>query len=187
MTHTDNIIRFGAFEFDPERQELRKLAFHVHLSPSQLRLLTLFLAHPGELLTRDQITQRLWPDNTDPDTATQRLRTLLGDDPFRPVFLQTVHGHGVRFIAPLNPTPSLAPRPPTPPSFTRETGLFDAATMLNLQSDPLLIASVSRRPSPLEARFVFTRSRRIFWFILLTLAVLCCLAVGLSRHLATPH
>src|ERR1700759_3497944 len=112
MLTSANIVQFGEFTFDSGRQELHKGKFRIRLSASQLRLLTLFLERPGQLVSRDEITRRLWKDTGTIDverginTAINSLRTTLGDNPGAPVFLETVIGLGYRFIAPvqeLNP------------------------------------------------------------------------------------
>ena len=118
------IIRFSAFEFDFQRKELRNAGFRVRLSASQVRLLTLFLERAGELVTRDEIVARIWTDTNTIDvtrginTAINRLRTTLGDDPTKPLFLETIIGLGYRFIATIEevPGPALAPaiEPPEP-------------------------------------------------------------------------
>jgi len=98
-------IRFGPFEFDFTSQELRKRGLRIRLSASQMRLLALFLAKPGALLTRDEIAAYLWkgPQNIDVsngiNTAVNRLRHTLNDDTTEPVYIETVIGLGYRFIA----------------------------------------------------------------------------------------
>jgi DNA-binding winged helix-turn-helix (wHTH) protein/Tol biopolymer transport system component len=114
------MIRFSAFEFDFQRKELRNAGFRVRLSASQVRLLTLFLERAGELVTRDEIVERIWTDTNTIDvtrginTAINRLRTTLGDDPSKPLFLETIIGLGYRFIATIEevPGPAIAPLEP---------------------------------------------------------------------------
>jgi TolB-like protein/Tfp pilus assembly protein PilF len=68
-------------------------------------VLALMLEHPGELLTRDELRDRLWPDGTFVDfehglnAAVKRLRSVLGDNAERPRFVETLHRRGYRFIA----------------------------------------------------------------------------------------
>lgn len=98
-------VRFGWFEFDFALHELRRRGLRVRLSASQLRLLTLFLERPGELITREEIVGRLWTDPQNIDvsngvnTAINRLRKSLNDDPAKPDYLETVIGIGYRFVA----------------------------------------------------------------------------------------
>jgi DNA-binding winged helix-turn-helix (wHTH) protein/Tol biopolymer transport system component len=98
-------VQFGAFEFDFKLHELRKRGLRLRLSASQMRLLTLFLAKPGVLITRDDIAAHLWKDPQNIDvsnginTAVNRLRYTLNDDTAEPVYIETVIGLGYRFIA----------------------------------------------------------------------------------------
>jgi len=81
----------------------------VRLPVSQLRLLTLFLEKPGCLITREEIVSRLWKDPHSIDvsngvnSAINRLRTELDDDPAKPVYIDTVIGLGYRFVAKVEP------------------------------------------------------------------------------------
>jgi DNA-binding winged helix-turn-helix (wHTH) protein/dipeptidyl aminopeptidase/acylaminoacyl peptidase len=98
-------VKFGAFEFDFEMQELRKRGLRVRVPVSQIRLLTLFLEKPGAVLTRDEIAERLWKDTHHIDvanninTAVNRLRSNLQDDPAKPRYIETLVGAGYRFVA----------------------------------------------------------------------------------------
>ncbi len=97
-------LKFGSFEFDPRRHELRRNGFRLKLAASQLRLLTLFLERGGELVTREQITARLWVDSrtidvsTGINTAINRLRRHLQEAPGDASAIETVIGLGYRFI-----------------------------------------------------------------------------------------
>ena len=77
----------------------------LRLQDQPFALLTLMLEHPGELLTRDELRNRLWPDGTFVDfehglnAAVKRLRSVLGDNAERPRFVETLHRRGYRFIA----------------------------------------------------------------------------------------
>ena len=95
---------FGSFEFDPRRHELRRNGIRIKLAASQLRLLTLFLERDGELVTREQISARLWADTRNIDvstginTAINRLRRHLQEGPEAPSAIETLIGLGYRFI-----------------------------------------------------------------------------------------
>src|SRR6476660_4580878 len=98
-------FRFGRFEIDSRTRELRKDGVRLRLQDQPFALLTLMLEHPGELLTRDELRTRLWPDGTFVDfehglnAAIKRLRAVLGDNAERPRFVETLHRRGYRFIA----------------------------------------------------------------------------------------
>ena len=98
-------FRFGRFEIDSRTRELRKDGVRLRLQDQPFALLALMLEHPGELLTRDELRDRLWPDGTFVDfehgvnAAIKRLRAVLGDNAERPRFVETLHRRGYRFIA----------------------------------------------------------------------------------------
>src|SRR5215467_11268218 len=98
-------FRFGRFEIDSRTRELRKDGVRLRLQEQPFALLALMLEHPGELLTRDELRDRLWPEGTFVDfehglnAAIKRLRSVLGDNAERPRFVETLHRRGYRFIA----------------------------------------------------------------------------------------
>ena len=99
--------RFGIFELSPHSGELRKAGVVVSLQEQSLKVLVELLEQPGELVTREQLRQRLWPDGTYVDfdhglnAVINRLRETLGDSADSPRFIQTVPRRGYRFIAPV--------------------------------------------------------------------------------------
>ena len=101
-------IRFGVFEVDLRSGELRKQGIRVRLQDQPFQILVLMLDKPGEVVTRDEIRHRLWPDGTFVDfehslnAAIKRLRAALGDSAENPRFVETLHRRGYRFIAPVN-------------------------------------------------------------------------------------
>jgi TolB-like protein/Tfp pilus assembly protein PilF len=98
-------FRFGRFELDSRTRELRKDGVRLRLQEQPFAVLALMLEHPGELLTRDEFRDRLWPVGTFVDfehglnAAVKRLRSVLGDNAERPRFVETLHRRGYRFIA----------------------------------------------------------------------------------------
>jgi TolB-like protein/Tfp pilus assembly protein PilF len=106
-------IRFGVFEVDLRSGELRKQGIRVRLQDQPFQILVLMLDKPGEVVTREEIRHRLWPDGTFVDfehslnAAIKRLRAALGDSAENPRFVETLHRRGYRFIAPIN---SIVPR-----------------------------------------------------------------------------
>jgi cholera toxin transcriptional activator len=99
--------RFGAFELDTVTGELRRQGIRVKLNTQPFQVLTMLLARPGELLTREQIARELWPDGTFVDfeqgvnSAVNRLRESLKDTAGNPRFVETLARRGYRFIAPV--------------------------------------------------------------------------------------
>jgi DNA-binding winged helix-turn-helix (wHTH) protein len=101
------IFRFGVFEADEQTGELRKQGRRLALQGQPLQLLLLLLTRPGELITRTEFQQLLWPDGTFVDfdhslnTAVAKIREALGDSASRPRFVETLARRGYRFIAPV--------------------------------------------------------------------------------------
>jgi Tol biopolymer transport system component/DNA-binding winged helix-turn-helix (wHTH) protein len=110
-------VRFGAFELDLSSSELRKGPTRLKVPYQSIAILQALLEHPGELVTRDELRQRLWPSNTFVDfehglnVAIRRLREALGDSADSPKFVETLPRRGYRFIAETAaPTPAPAVR-----------------------------------------------------------------------------
>ena len=101
------LLRFGPFELDTDAGQLTKDGRMVRLQPLPFKLLWLLCSQPGRLLPRDEIRNALWTGDTFVDFeqgvnfAIKQVREALGDDPERPVFIQTVPRRGYRFIAPV--------------------------------------------------------------------------------------
>jgi DNA-binding winged helix-turn-helix (wHTH) protein len=100
------IVRFGAFEVDLRNGSLHKNGLRIRVQGKPLQILSLLVEHAGDVVTRDELRQHLWPAGTFVDfehglnTAIKKLREALGDDPENPRFVQTVPRQGYRFIAP---------------------------------------------------------------------------------------
>lgn len=98
------VIRFGAFEVDLRALELRQHDTRIKLQDQPFQILCLLVERPGELVTRDELRQKLWPADTFVDfdnglnTAIRKLRDALGDSAEQPRFVETIPRHGYRFI-----------------------------------------------------------------------------------------
>ena len=105
-------IRFADFELDLGRYQLRRGHRVVQLEKNPMELLILVVEKQGRLVTREEISQRLWGDDVFVDTrhgintAVHKLRTALHDDSERPRILQTVVGKGYRLVARMTVAPS---------------------------------------------------------------------------------
>ena len=101
------IIRFGEFEFDVRAAELRKDQNKIRLQEQPFRILVMLLEHPGEVVMREEIRTRLWPNGTVVEVghginaAVQRLREALGDSAENPRYVETVARRGYRFACPV--------------------------------------------------------------------------------------
>jgi DNA-binding winged helix-turn-helix (wHTH) protein len=113
-------FRFGPFEVDPVTGDLRKHGVRLKLQKQPFQILTSLVARPNEVVTREELRDRLWSDHTFVDfdhglnTAVNKLRQALADSPERPRFIETVPSRGYRFIAALEITKNASaccPRP----------------------------------------------------------------------------
>lgn len=116
-----NLFRFGLFEADPDSGELLKQGEHVRLQDQPFRMLILLLARPGEVVTREELRERLWPQNTFVEfdnglnVAVKKIRDALSDIAENPRFVETVPRRGYRFIAPVSiKVLESSPRPQAP-------------------------------------------------------------------------
>lgn len=111
---TSRIFAFGAFEANEAARELRKQGVRIKLHSQPFQLLIMLLEKPSELVTREEMRQRLWGEHTFVDfghglnAAVNKLREALDDSASRPRYVETVAGQGYRFIAPVTLKP-LAP------------------------------------------------------------------------------
>jgi Tol biopolymer transport system component/DNA-binding winged helix-turn-helix (wHTH) protein len=105
--HSPTVISFGPFEADLHTQELRKQGVRLRLPGQSFHILSMLLKHPGELVTREELQQALWPSDTHVDfergvnAAVNRLRDVIGDSADNPTFIETLPRRGYRFIAPV--------------------------------------------------------------------------------------
>jgi TolB-like protein/tetratricopeptide (TPR) repeat protein len=127
LERESDVRRFGTFEVDLRARELRKGGIRIRLQDQPFEILAMMLDRPGELVTREELRQRLWPAGTFVDfehslnAAVKRLRAALGDDADNPRFVETLHRRGYRFVAPVDSdrpgrhlravVPRSAPRP----------------------------------------------------------------------------
>ena len=117
------VVQFGGVAVDMRLREVRRGADAVRLQEQPFQLLALMLDRPGDVVTREDIRQRLWPDGTSVDfehsvnAVVKRLRAVLGDDAAQPRFVETLPRVGYRFIGTLEGgetrprVPAPAPRP----------------------------------------------------------------------------
>lgn len=106
-TASGSLFRFGVFEADSAGGTLTRSGARVKIQEQPFRLLLILLERPGEIVTREELRQRLWPEGTYVDfdgslnVLLKRLRATIGDDPENPRFIETVPRRGYRFIAPV--------------------------------------------------------------------------------------
>ena len=99
--HTTQTWRFGVFEVDARREELRRAGVPVKMREQSLRILVFLLEHAGEIVTREELRHVLWPADTFVDfahslnTAVMKLREALGDTADKPLYIETIPKRGV--------------------------------------------------------------------------------------------
>lgn len=99
---------FGVFELDLRAAELRKHGVRIKLQEQPFQILSLLLEHPDEVVTREELRQKLWPAHTFVDfdrslnKAMTKLRAALGDSADRPRYVETIPRHGYRFLVPIH-------------------------------------------------------------------------------------
>jgi len=111
------VVRFGVFELDLSAGELRKNGVKLRLQGQPFQVLTLLLERSGEVVTREELQQKLWPSDTFVDfdhslnTAINKVREALGDSASSPRYVETLARRGYRFIAPVQSQPPARSEP----------------------------------------------------------------------------
>jgi len=102
------VARFGVFEVDLSAGELRKSGVKLRLQEQPFQVLAFLLEHAGEVVTREELQQKLWPSDTFVDfdhslnTTINKVREALGDSASNPRYVETLARRGYRFIAPVH-------------------------------------------------------------------------------------
>jgi TolB-like protein/DNA-binding winged helix-turn-helix (wHTH) protein/Tfp pilus assembly protein PilF len=102
---TNAVVRFGTYEVSLQSGEVRKAGLRIRVQQQPMKLLEILLAHPGEVVTREELRSRVWPNESFGDfdqalnIAIGKLRSALGDSAEHPRFIETLPKRGYRFIA----------------------------------------------------------------------------------------
>ena len=111
-------VRFGPFELDLREGELRKGGRRIRLQEQPLQILRMLLESPGEVVSREDIRKRLWPEGTvvefdhSINAAVKRLRDALRDSADNPRYIETLTRRGYRFVSAVNPADRPSPAEP---------------------------------------------------------------------------
>ena len=111
------VVCFGPFELDLHSGELFKHGSRIKLQGQPIQILCILLEQPGKLVTREEISQKLWPSDTFVDfehslnTAVKKLRTALGDEAETPRYIETLPRRGYRFIGEIKEPTPVGPEP----------------------------------------------------------------------------
>jgi cholera toxin transcriptional activator len=133
------LLRFGVFEVDLTAGELRKNGARIRLQEQPFQVLAALLQNAGQVVTRDELRERIWPADTFVDfdhslnTAVNKIRESLGDSASSPRFVETLARRGYRFVAPVESIAAATESSPTQDMGTRAGapaphGLNDPAT-----------------------------------------------------------
>jgi len=169
-------MRFGTYEVDLRLGELRKNGKRVKLTGQPFQILVILLEHSGDLVTREQLQQRLWPSDTFVDfdsglnAAINRVREALGDSAENPRFVETLPRRGYRFIAAIK----IDSRPTTATLPAAESNVSPTQTITRQGALPASEASERR---PLSRRLLLGGV-----FMLTVVAVAVALLSRLSRR-----
>ena len=157
------LLRFGPFEVNPESGELRKSGIRIRLSGQPIRILLILLERPGQVVSREELRQRIWRDGTFVDfegglnAAINKLRRALSDSAENPRYVETIPSRGYRFIGVLAP---VAPVTSGPAAIQQPVG-----------------------PNSIKVRPTFHR-KRIFWLLAAT-ACLITAAIAVQEFRTT--
>jgi cholera toxin transcriptional activator len=105
--HINGVFRFGAYEADPGSGELCKAGVRLRVQEQPFQVLLVLLERPSEVVTREELRQKLWPADTFVDfdhslnTIINKLREALSDSAANPRFIETLARRGYRFLAPV--------------------------------------------------------------------------------------
>ena len=115
--NSTEILAFGVYEANLRTGELRRGGLKVKLQEKPFQILSILLERRGDLVTRDELRERLWPSDTFVDfdhglnTAVNKLREVLGDSASNPRFIETLPRRGYRFIGEIRQTKQTASQP----------------------------------------------------------------------------
>ncbi len=159
VTESRRVVRFGDFQVDLRAGELRKHGVRVRLQEQPFKVLAMLLAKPGEVVTREELRQALWPADTFVDfdhglnSAINRLREALADSAETPRFVETAARRGYRLIAAVEEVS---------PATAHEDRMF-----------PELLSGTPTVAAPLA-----TFRRRTLWLVGLASAALLAVVLG---------
>jgi cholera toxin transcriptional activator len=175
---SDGIYRFGVYEVDLTSGELRKSGIRLRLPDQAFRVLVAMLERPSEVVTREDLRLKLWPDGTFVDfdhglnTIINKLREILGDTAANPRFIETLARRGYRFIAPVE---LVAARGASGKHEGQLSNPLDALTKVSPSSECLSLLT-TRDEVPIANR----RNVRVL-FLLLQIMYLIFYFVALAR------
>ena len=157
-------LRFGVFELDLRAGELRKQGVRLRLQEQPFQVLAMLLERPGDIVTREELRNRLWTADTFVDfdhgvnKAVNRIRSALGDSATSPRFVETVARRGYRFLA--------------------DVTVVEAAPLVGLESSPGKLLPVEHESIAPTALAPSSPRRLPAWLLTLTGAALVLASIG---------
>src|SRR5579862_6823745 len=132
-----DLFSFGVFQLDLKAGELRKAGVKIKLQDQPFRVLAVLIERAGQIVTREELRQRVWPSNVYVDfdqglnNSIKKVREALGDSADSPTLIETVARHGYRFIGHVSSESAPSPRAqPVPDRTLRSRVLFASAAVL---------------------------------------------------------
>jgi DNA-binding winged helix-turn-helix (wHTH) protein len=168
-------IQFGPFQIDQQRQEVFRDGTRLKLQGKVYQILIALLEKPGDVVTREELRQRLWPAEThvnydaNVNTTVNKLRQALGDSPDKPLYIETIPRKGYCLL--VQPGALIKPE------------LSNSLHSVSLQESPKLAA-----PSAASASSTFFKSD--LWAIAGVIGLILAgmlLGAGITRLFMTPH
>ncbi len=147
-TPSRRVVRFGLYEVDLDRGELRKNGLKVKLQDRPFEILTILLERPSQVVTRQEFRRRVWPADTFVDfdhslnASINKLRQALDEVADNPRFVATVGRRGYRFIAPMNDTNDAEPIATRPARLELEPLLGAGAHPIRLAAIILMVLTL---------------------------------------------
>jgi len=177
---SDIVFHFGLFEANPVDGVLSRSGTKVKIQEQPFRLLLLLLERPGEVVTREELRQRLWPEGTYVDfdgslnVILKRLRAAIDDDPENPRFIETIPRRGYRFIAPV--------------STIARTLEKDASRASPISASPIPVKTL-HSPAKLSETAVVSVGRKPLWrrHLIYAISALAVFAVAVGGWLRWHH
>lgn len=173
-----SLIRFGPYELDLRSAELRKGTSRIRLQDQPFQILAALLERPGEVILREEIRKKLWPDDTvvefdhSINAAIKRLREALRESADKPRYIETLPRRGYRFIAHVEE-----------PCSTPDQAL--AGTPATLAADSMTLAAPVAGPMPSDHATRALRERRLRLGVVGFLVLAICASAWYWHHRST--
>ncbi|MGC2403783.1 MAG: winged helix-turn-helix domain-containing protein, partial [Acidobacteriaceae bacterium] len=177
------VVRFGTYEVSFQSGEVRKAAVRIRVQQQPLKLLEVLLEHPGEVVTREELRGRVWPNESFGDfdqavnIAITKLRSALGDSAENPRYIETLPKRGYRFIADVSFVDA-DDRVQRPESVSADSPVTESVHQV--QGNGLAVPSVTEPGSQLQSPGLAAAPRRRLWstwHVIMALALVLGLAI----------